>query len=681
MSNSYVAEVAYLVLVLPLIAFAIQIFFGRNLPRKGDWVSLGAIVGSLAGSLYIACQSLSAHDPQWTVHRIFDWFRVGNAYLLGGVLVDNLTAVMLVVVTGVSTLVHIYSTAYMHGDPKYSRYFGFLSLFSFSMLGLILADNIFFLYCFWELVGVSSYFLIGFWNERQAPADAAKKAFLTNRVGDIGFFLGIMILWHQLGTFSYVDIFQAVRMGEMSGLVSILGLGDVGLLTLAGLCLFCGAVGKSAQFPLHVWLPDAMEGPTPVSALIHAATMVAAGVYMVGRLFPLFTPSALLVIAYVGCITAFFAGTIAITANDIKRVLAYSTVSQLGYMIMALGVGGYTPGLQHLMTHAWFKALLFLCSGSVILGLHHTQDMREMGGLRKKMPVTFWTMLIGTLALCGVPPFSGFFSKDAILAACLEFGIGHPQHLALFVLGVAGAGITTFYMFRLIFMTFYGEPRNLEKYDHAQESPLPVILPLVILAALAIGSGWGHWFQDRIQPPPDSQFFLAQTGWGGEAVHVADEGGHGGAAHTIAMLCSILAVIIGFGFSYILYFSRTISPKAIAERYPTCYRWLLNKYYVDEFYQSYVIEPLLAWNDFLFRFDRKVIDGFVNGVARTTRVAADILGRIDLYIVDGLVNYLAEIWLELGQKVRRLHQGRIQEYLVVALALAVLFILGHSIVS
>ena len=387
-----------LIPILPLAAFAVQAFFGRRLPRGGDWVPLAAIGLALILSLRLFAQSISAYDPHWQLPLDpWVWLDLNVTRISVGLLVDNITVIMLVVVTLVSGLVHLYSVGYMHGDPRYSRFFGFLAIFSFSMLGLVLVDNFLLLYVFWELVGLSSYLLIGFWYEKPSAASACKKAFLVNRVGDLGFFVGIMIVFWHLGVFDYDSVYEGVAEGKLGGW----------WLTAAGLCLFCGAIGKSAQFPLHVWLPDAMEGPTPVSALIHAATMVAAGVYMVTRMFPILTPDALVVIAYIGAITAILGATIAVAQYDIKRVLAYSTISQLGYMIMGLGVGAYVAGFFHLMTHAAFKACLFLGSGSVIHAMHHVyhhsdkdpQDMRNMGGLKAKMPMTFLTFLLATVAL------------------------------------------------------------------------------------------------------------------------------------------------------------------------------------------------------------------------------------------------------------------------------------------
>ncbi|NQU06291.1 MAG: NADH-quinone oxidoreductase subunit L [Calditrichaeota bacterium] len=476
------------ILVAPLVTFGIVILIGKRLPRGGDWLSLFSIWSGLAASLYLFFKyMLGNYDPDFLVSYSFNWLKWGNYDLTIGYAVDNMGIMMLVVVTLVSAVVHLYSVGYMHGDPKYSRFFAFLSLFSFSMLGLVMMDNLLMIYCFWELVGLSSYLLIGFWHEKDSAADAGKKAFITNRIGDAGMLIGILLVFTTLGTLNLHEIAAGVTAGKLSG----------GMLTAAGVLLFCGAIGKSAQFPLHVWLPDAMEGPTPVSALIHAATMVAAGVYLVARLFVMLTPEASLVIAYVGGFTALFAATIAVAQNDIKRVLAYSTLSQLGYMVMALGAGAYMAGFFHLVTHAMFKACLFLGSGSIIHAMHHAlhhvhsdvdpQDMRNMGGLRKLMPLTFWTFLIATLSLSGVPFFSGFLSKDAILGGSLAFAMIHPVHWILPVLGFSAAILTAFYMFRLIYLTFFGTFRPGEKAEaEVRESPWTMTLPLAVLAALSI---------------------------------------------------------------------------------------------------------------------------------------------------------------------------------------------------
>jgi NADH-quinone oxidoreductase subunit L len=448
--------------------------------RPAAWAS------RLLISLGILLRGLGAESHGLFAHWTFNWLPVSSSQaIMGGILVDGLTAIMLVVVTLVSFLVHLFSSKYMEGDVRYGRYYASLLLFTTSMLGLVLADNLLFLFVFWELVGLSSYVLIGHWYEKKSASDAAIKAFITTRVGDVGMLLGLLICYWKVGSLQYVDVFAAV--GDLNlfavGTEEFLGLDWQ---TLAGLGLFLGAMGKSAQFPFHVWLPDAMEGPTPVSALIHAATMVAAGVYLVGRLFPIFTPEAFIVIAYIGAITALFAASIATVQDDIKKVLAYSTLSQLGYMVLALGVGGYFSGLFHLTTHAFFKAGLFLGSGSVIYAMHHEQRMSRYGGLWKKMPITGTTYLICVLAIAGVPGFAGFFSKDAILADALAFSMLNPGHGFLPFAGFLTALLTAFYMFRQFYLTFTGKPRDEHAYEHAHESPRAMTIPLMVLAFLAL---------------------------------------------------------------------------------------------------------------------------------------------------------------------------------------------------
>lgn len=657
------------ILLLPLLAFMIQVFLGKRLPRNGDWLPTGAIFLSLLLSISVLYGVVSRYDPAFREHIVWPWLDLGVFRLQAGILLDNITAIMLVVVTVVSSLVHLYSIGYMHGDPRYSRFFAYLALFSFSMIGLVLADSFFFVYCFWELVGLSSYLLIGFWFEKNTAADACKKAFITTRIGDIGMFIGILILFAGIGSLGYEDVFGGVAAGKIGGL----------LLTVTGLCLFLGAVGKSAQFPLHVWLPDAMEGPTPVSALIHAATMVAAGVYLVVRIYPILTPDALLVIAYIGAITAFLGATIAIAQNDIKRVLAYSTISQLGYMMLGLGVGAYTAGFFHLATHAAFKACLFLCSGSVIHAVH-TQDMREMGGLRSKMPVTYWTCLLATLAISGIPLTSGFLSKDAILAGVLEFGaFEHPSHFLLPVIGFLCAGITAFYMFRLIFMTFHGAPRLRKAYDHAHESPWVMTVPLVVLASLTV------WFLYSLNPFSTEGWFahlvpkpasLAAPAL--EIEHVPGvEGGHG-AAHYLAMLLSLVVATVGIYVSYLTYFAGRISAERWASSHPLIYRTLLNKYYFDELYSASVIRFTLALRSFLGWFDLTVIDGLVNLTARLTVAASSWDGKLDNIVVDGAVNGTGYLVTWSGGKLRRLQAGRVQNYLILALTGIVIIFLVRA---
>ncbi|RMD49875.1 MAG: NADH-quinone oxidoreductase subunit L, partial [Ignavibacteria bacterium] len=481
MSDIFLVNLALIILFLPLIGFTVVIHFGKRF-EKLFFFEIAMLGLALILSIIVAATKLTTYLHQDIVFA-FNWIDFGVVPILGkltielGVKIDNLTAIMLIVVNLISFLVHVYSMGYMKGDPRFSRYYAYLGIFTFSMLGIVLTHNLLMMYIFWELVGLSSYLLIGFWFEKDSAANASKKAFLVNRVGDIGMFLGILILFTNYHTFTFDTIFNEIASGNLP-------FDSTAWLTAAGILLFMGAVGKSAQFPLHVWLPDAMEGPTPVSALIHAATMVAAGVYLIARIFVMLTADAMLVIAVIGAVTSFIAATMALTQNDIKKVLAYSTISQLGYMVMAMGVGAYAYGFFHLVTHAWFKALLFLGSGSVIHAMHHEQDIREMGGLRKKMPVTYYTFLIATLAISGVPFTSGFLSKDGLLAGSLAFG-NLTGHYLIPILGFTVAMLTAFYMFRLVILTFHGAPRNQEKYDHAHESPKVMIVPLMVLAVLS----------------------------------------------------------------------------------------------------------------------------------------------------------------------------------------------------
>ena len=711
---------AYIIPLLPLASFFINIAVGKRLPRKGDWLSLATILAGLVMSVGIFLEVFRAYDPNFKYHVVTPWLAVGDRFTLNvGILVDNVTAVMLLVVTGVSTLVHLFSIGYMHGDPRYNRFFAYLSIFSFSMLGLVLSESFFFIYIFWELVGLSSYLLIGFWFEKKSAADAGKKAFITTHIGDVGFLIGNMIIFVTCGVFGYDEVFQAIGQGKLSGT----------LLTIAGIGVFCGAIGKSAQFPLHVWLPDAMEGPTPVSALIHAATMVAAGVYLVGRVYPMFTPDAFLFIAYIGFITLFIAETIALTQNDIKKVLAYSTVSQLGYMIMGLGVGGYTAGLAHLATHAAFKACLFLGSGSVIHAVH-SQDIREMGGLRKKMPITFVTFVIATLAIAGVPGFSGFFSKDMILAAALEFGMKNPAHYVLFFGALFTAGMTAFYMFRLVIMTFLGEPKDHHKFDHAHESPPNMWVPLVVLAIFSF-SFWFKspfvekgWFQTLIAKPatvaniakapvaPASMEHAAvmtpapETGSAAShgpsshgtsapaetphaelpAVHGKSQEGasHGetpaGAAHgadaghdahiahmahSYAMYSSVAVGTLGIFLGFVVYLFGWINPARVANSVKPLYDFLLNKWYFDELYDKTVIGGSIALAKFLAWFDLHVVDGLVNLAAQLGVFASFLVGKFDDYVVDGAVNGVASATIGGGSILRRLQTGKLYHYVFV----------------
>jgi len=512
---------------------------------------------------------------------------------------------MLLIVTGVGGAIHIYSAAYMRDDPGCSRYFACMSLFTFSMLGIVLADNFMQLFIFWELVGVSSYLLIGFWFEKASAADAAKKAFLTNRLGDFGFLLGILTFWGLSGSLGFDAIKgwtdKGIGFGSTDPIIVHTGL------TLAGLLIFCGAMGKSAQFPLHVWLPDAMEGPTPVSALIHAATMVAAGVFMLCRVFFIFTPDALQVIAWTGGFTALLAALIAVQQNDIKRILAYSTLSQLGYMVMGVGLAAPEAGMFHLTTHAFFKALLFLGAGSVIIALHHEQDIWRMGGLRKKMPVTFWTFIVGTLALAGVWPLSGFFSKDAILAAA--------QHhsLPLFILGVAVAALTTFYMFRLVFVAFLGSERTHEA-GHAHESPGVMLWPLRILAVFSVIGGVIGIEQifGKALSPEHSE---AALGLLAQLIYPFQHAPE-------AALSGLAAFGLGLFAAWRLYAKAKEDP--LPSKLGALSRAMQNRFYFDEIYEATVIrihDGIAVVSDWI---DRWIVEGFCIGLVRG---GTDLTGR------------------------------------------------------
>jgi NADH-quinone oxidoreductase subunit L len=575
----------WLTLFAPLVAAILITLFTQRFKWLSALLSIGAIVLGFVLSLRLFI-ALAFHGLHHLPHS-FQWLNVGSVHIEFGMTTDALAILMLLVVTGVGSAIHIYSVGYMNGDPGFSRYFACMSLFTFSMLGIVLANNFIQLFIFWELVGLSSYLLIGYWFERPSAAEAGKKAFLVNRIGDFGMMLGILLLWSRTGTFNFAEL-----PAKMSAIAP-------GTLTLIGVLIFCGAVGKSAQFPLHVWLPDAMEGPTPVSALIHAATMVAAGVYMLCRVSFLILPSqtVLMLIAWIGGITALMAATVAIAQNDIKRILAYSTLSQLGYMVMAVGLTGITPAMFHLTTHAFFKALLFLSAGSVILALHHEQDIWKMGGLWKKTPITFATFLIGTLALAGVWPLSGFYSKDQILLLALE------HNKALFVMGAFTAFLTAYYMGRECFVVFLGKPRDHHAYDHAHESPWVMTLPLVFLAVLSIAGGWGDYIPHFLQPEEH------------EAHHEAWKG-----------FALLLVPASGFLLSAKIYLKSNPSDAPVKTALGRAWTWVQNKYYFDELYALIIkyVQGTIATLCELF--DRWVLQRLgIGGLAGTTSLAGKTL--------------------------------------------------------
>jgi NADH-quinone oxidoreductase subunit L len=606
-----VSTTVWLIPAFPLVGALLNMLFGGVIGRHAHWIAVTA----LAGSFVASCVLFSGVGPgEPFTSTLFTWIVAGDFTTSVSAHVDPLTAVMLLVVTGVGALIHLYSVGYMHDDPGYARYFAYLNLFVFSMTMLVLAGNFLLLYVFWEAVGLCSYLLIGFWYTRPAAAQAGKKAFVVNRVGDFGFGLGVMWLWSAVGTLDYEGAFKAAA--EL----------DPATATGIALLLFMGACGKSAQLPLHTWLPDAMEGPTPVSALIHAATMVTAGVYMVARSRAIFerSPVALEVVAWVGVATAVFAATIGLVQTDIKRVLAYSTVSQLGYMFAAVGLGAYAAGIFHLVTHAFFKALLFLGAGSVIHGLGGEQDLRKMGGLSSRMVATTITTTIGALGLAGLPGLSGFFSKDEILAAA--FVTGHRGMWALLLLG---AFLTAFYTARLLFLAFYSGPRmTREAAHHVHESPGVMTLPMAVLAVLTVVAGVAV----GIPSEHGTRFerFLAP-------VFPVHEGSHGGFAALMVLVLAVLVFAAGIGLAWFMYMASPIRPAEIGRPKTAVHALLLNAYYVDALYDRVIVRPLLALSEFLARaFDLRLIDGLVNALGRSVVAGA---ARIRRFQTGYTVNY------------------------------------------
>ena len=616
---SWIAQNLWLIPVLPLLAAGISAL----LKRPSRSLAAGLAIGSMGVSFLLSCAALVAtlgkHGAASRQVVNFDWFALGDTVVRLGWVLDPLTAAMVVMITFVGSLIFIFSVGYMAHDENFTRFFCFLSLFAAAMLGLIIANNLLLLFMCWELVGLASYLLIGFWFHKPSAAAAAKKAFITTRIGDVFFFLGIVWLYSETGTLLFYDAGRGcLEQDALAKMVAHTTLGGLAASSAIGLLLFCGAIGKSGQLPLHVWLPDAMEGPTPVSALIHAATMVAAGVYMLCRVFILFTPEALSVIAWIGGGTAILAALMAVQQNDIKRILAYSTLSQLGYMVMAVGLGGPATAMFHLTTHAFFKALLFLGAGSVIYALHHEQDIWKMGGLKSKMSVTFWTFLIATLALCGVPPFSGFFSKDEILALAL----GH--NMPLFVIASIVAVLTTFYMFRLVIVAFIN-PAKSDPASHAHESPSVMTLPLVFLAVLTIAGGFIGI--DKLY-----EVALGKTELGN---------------HTVAMAAGLGAFAIGLIAAWTLYANATAD--SLTTRLGAMAHWMRDRFYFDECY-----EWLNRW---------------------TQELLATVADWFDRWIIAGAGVKGLSLAAELGGGLLRLMQtGNVQTYaLLIALATALLF--------
>jgi NADH-quinone oxidoreductase subunit L len=744
--------------LLPLASFVLLVFFGKRMgnPLAG-WVATAAIMASFAFAmaamfLWLPKAGQMYEEPgthqkvawglnQGPINYPIKWIPIGLAnrsegvgqphpgFLDVGIYIDSLTVAMFAMITLVATLIHIFSIGYMHEDKRFPRFFTYLSLFCFSMLGLIIGGTILQLFIFWELVGLCSYLLIGFWYEKKSASNAAIKAFITNRVGDFGFLIGLGILFYHLGNVALPNLWVLLGGaggldGTAHGFLNVPGVGNIssGLLTVMGIGLFFGAVGKSAQFPLHVWLPDAMEGPTPVSALIHAATMVAAGVYLVARIFPILTPDAKLYIAIIGCVTLTMAALIALAQTDIKKVLAYSTLSQLGYMIMALGIGSYIGGLFHLITHAFFKALLFLGSGSVIYAAHHEQEMPQYGGLWKKIPITAATFFIAVLAIAGTPFFSGYYSKDMIIAHAGAFSTWADLHgrshwyWAFWLMPTIIAYVTAFYMMRCWMLTFAGTPRNKHVYDHAHERPV-MYWPLVALAVLAvIGGRWlnvrelieGSQREATIlcqRIKEDKKFQPFATSWPGDvpkaeqtttgsegelaAAPVAgiaeDHAEHDPLAHGWHLVEHVVfyAFIVGIGLGFIVYAKGFWITGPLMKIPPLNWIriWLYRRMYFDELYFAIFVGVVMAVSKLSAWFDRNIVDGIVNLAGYSVRRAADLAGLTDKYVVDGAVNGAASLSQELGAAVRAPQTGRIRVYVMVLVAVVSLGLAAAIVVA
>ncbi|MGA2508902.1 MAG: NADH-quinone oxidoreductase subunit L [Candidatus Acidiferrales bacterium] len=623
----FILDHLWIILALPLAGAAINGLLGKRWPQSAvNSVAVGSV--TLA---FLAVAELVREFSQLTPDQIpfvgnyFTWMVAGPFKVDFALQVDQLTVVMLLTVSFVGMLIHIYSTGYMAHEGGYYRFFSYLNLFMFFMLTLVMAANLIVMFVGWEGVGLCSYLLIGFWFLKKSAADAGKKAFIVTRIGDFGFTVGVLLVFATFQSVDFGTIFKSVSQNAPAEAI----------LTTICILLFTGAIGKSAQLPLYVWLPDAMEGPTPVSALIHAATMVTAGVYMVARMNPLFSraPVAMLVVAIVGAVTAFYSATIGLVQTDIKKVLAYSTVSQLGYMFLACGVGAYAAGIFHLMTHAFFKGLLFLAAGSVIHAMGGEQDMMKMGGLRSKIPVTYWTMFIATLAIAGIPGFAGFFSKDAILEAAKS---GPNANLVLWLLGVVGAGLTSFYMFRLVFLTFFGKPRYDEHKVHVHESPKNMTAPLIILAFLSIFGGWFaapklvggiDYFEKFLAP-----VFSAYAPQVAEPAVIIAEPAASPAMELVHALTGwpVIVGVLGLLVAWWFYIKNPDAPKRLAQSVRGLYTLLLNKYYVDEIYAALIVRPLLwiSTNVLWHVVDEGAIDGVVNGSARIARESGGELRKL-----------------------------------------------------
>lgn len=707
------------IFLFPMIAFVINAFFGRKLPKGGNWLATLMIFLSFLYTLRIFMDFMGVFATDFYVHKVFNWIDLShgeNTFKIDlGIYLDNMAVIMLLMVTGVATLIHVFSTWYMKGDIRHDRFFVFLPLFTAAMIGLVLADNLLMLFIFWEIMGFCSYSLIGIYYEKEEAGNASLKAFMTTRVGDVLFLLGILAIWSVVGNVSYVGIYEAIANGAFAGKV-VMG---ISLSTFAAIMVFCGNMGKSAQFPLQVWLPDAMKGPTPGSALIHAATMVAAGVYLSLRMFPLYEIGEILpFVAMIGGITAFGAATIALVQTDIKAVLAYSTISQLGYMVLGIGVGSYNAAFMHIITHAVFKACLFMSAGSVIHAIHE-QQMPKMGGLRKKLPYTFLAMLFCTLAISGIPFFSGFVSKDRILGDALYWGFMAGQakwYMIPTILGFIGAFLTPFYMFRMMFLTFFGKPRDQHIYDHAHKEHLSwnQNVPLLILSVFTLGlvysgsltgqgkvvvfGGGNEWFKILVEAPKTEKFvnkkketlsltdtrdrvelekakYEHQSGYAGpnaneDAIHHA---------HVYGAIASIIIAFAGVFLAFLMYIQKSLSPQTFVNLFSRWYKALINKYYFDDFYIKGLIQKgLLPLNNFLSWFDSGIYDRYIiDGTEWVARKFYRFSRWFDDVIIDSAGVDGTGVAVNLFNLILRVIQsGKIQFYFIVFVFVLVGYILS-----
>jgi NADH-quinone oxidoreductase subunit L len=628
-------QLAWLIPIFPLVGFLINALWGKKLSKSASGIAgSAAVLASFVIALGIFLGSHSESFQPVTV-KLFDWISAGTLNIPFEFLIDQFALMMLLIVTGIGFLIHVYSIGYMHDDEGFQRFFSYLNLFIFFMLLLVMGNNYLIVFIGWEGVGLCSYLLIGFWYKNQAYNDAAKKAFIMNRIGDLGFLLGLFLMAKTFGTLTFSEVFEASKAYST----------DSSMMIAITVLLFIGAIGKSAQLPLYTWLPDAMAGPTPVSALIHAATMVTAGIYLIARSNPLFSAAPLTqnVILVVGLLTAIFAATIGLKQNDIKKVLAYSTVSQLGFMFIALGLGAYTTAFFHVTTHAFFKALLFLGAGSVIHAMGGEQDIRFMGGLKDKIPTTYKTFLIGTIAIAGIPPLAGFFSKDEILA----FAFGRSPFI--WALGAIASMVTAFYMFRLLFLTFFGEFRgSRHQLEHLHESPASMTVPLMVLAGLSIVGGFmgvpevlggSHWLKEYLSPV----FGISLSA---EAAHLS---------HTTEYVLMAVAVALAVGmilYAKSLYVTKGVLPEQNEIDIKGYAKVLYHKYYIDELYDKFIVQPMSAISGFLYRFvEVKVVDGIVNGLGQLAMGIAQNLrllqtGATGFYIFIMVISIIAALFLQ-----------------------------------